>query len=32
MIDDLLVRWVVTVLFVLTAVEWGFGVVTQRRV
>ena len=32
MIDDLLVRWVVTVLFVLSAVEWGFGVVTQRRV
>ena len=32
MIDDLLVRWVVTVLFVLSAAEWGFGVVTQRRV
>jgi hypothetical protein len=32
MIDDLLLRWVVTGLFVLSAAEWGFAVVTQRRV
>jgi hypothetical protein len=32
MIDDLVLRWVVTALFVLSAAEWGFGVVTQRRV
>jgi hypothetical protein len=32
MIDDLLLRWVVTGLFVLSAAEWGFAIVTQRRV
>jgi hypothetical protein len=32
MIDDLLLRWVVTVLFVLSAAEWGFAAITQRRV
>ena len=32
MIDDLVLRWVVTALFVLSAAEWGFAIVTQRRV
>jgi Domain of unknown function (DUF5134) len=32
MIEDLLLRWVVTGLFVLSAAEWGFAVVTRRRV
>jgi hypothetical protein len=32
MVDDLLLRWVVTGLFVLSAAEWGFAIVTQRRV
>ena len=32
MIDDLVLRWVVTVLFVLSAAEWGFAIVTQRTV
>jgi hypothetical protein len=32
MMDDLLLRWVVTGLFLLSAAEWGFAVVTQRRV
>jgi Domain of unknown function (DUF5134) len=32
MIDDLLLRWVVTGLFVLSAAQWGFAVITQRRV
>jgi hypothetical protein len=31
MIDDLLLRWVVTGLFALSAAEWGFAIVTQRR-
>jgi hypothetical protein len=32
MIDDPLVRWVVTGLFVLSAAEWGFAIITQRGV
>jgi hypothetical protein len=32
MIDDLVLRWVVTALFVASAAEWGFAIVTQRRV
>jgi hypothetical protein len=31
MIEDFLLRWVATGLFVLSAAEWGFAVVTQRR-
>ena len=32
MIDDLLLRWVVTALFVVSAAQWAVAVVTQRRV
>jgi hypothetical protein len=32
MIDDLLLRWVVTALFVASAAEWAFAIATQRRV
>ncbi len=31
MIDGLLLRWVVTALFVASAAEWAFAVITQRR-
>jgi hypothetical protein len=31
MIDDLVLRWVVTALFVASAAEWAVAVITQRR-
>ena len=32
MIDDLVLRWVVTALFLASTTQWAFAIATQRRV